>query len=339
MAKARSRTTARKIKDKWKSKSWYNILLPPSFDNITVADTLSDAPDKLLNRVTEVSLQDLTNDFRKSHIKLFFKIYKIEESNAFTNYVGHTLTSDYIRRMIRRKRSKIDGVYDVKTRDGAVIRVKPFATTDKRIQNSQRKIVRETMKNTISNQAETSTFAEFIKNIIDGKTGSDIYKNCKKLYPVKRVEIHKTQVLSLPSIEIKEKKTTKEEKPEVEKSDTKEKKTTKKGEEKPMPVEVPPIDEEKEPPKQEKPPKEEKPLKEEKEPPVEEEKIPKKLQQKEKIVEKNEEAVKETNLQIEKNEEKHTKKKISIDKEEIKKESKKDKLSKKKKTKESKKEK
>ena len=81
MAKARSRTAARKIKDKWKSKSWYSILLPPSFDNIAVADTLSDGSDKLLNRVTEVSLQDLTNDFRKSHIKLFFKIYKIEESN------------------------------------------------------------------------------------------------------------------------------------------------------------------------------------------------------------------------------------------------------------------
>jgi len=352
MAKARSRTTARKIKDKWKSKNWYNILLPPSFDNIAVADTLSDSPDKLLNRVTEVSLQDLTNDFRKSHIKLFFKIYKIEESNALTHYIGHALTSDYLRRMIRRKRSKIDGVYDVNTRDGALIRVKPFATTDKRIQNSQRKVVRETMKKTISDQAKTSTLAEFVKNIIDGKTGSDIYKNCKKLYPVKRVEIHKTQVLSLPTIEIKEKKATKTEKPEVEKPDKKEKKTTKKGEEKPKPVEEPPIEEEepsteeKEPPvEKEEPPKEEKeppvekeePPKEEKEPPVEKEKIPKKLKQKEKLEETKEEEVKDTNLEAEKKEEKHTKKKIAKETEVIKKETEKDKPSKKKKTKKPKK--
>ena len=135
MAKARSRTSARKIKDKWKAKTWYNILAPSSFDNITIADTFSDNPNKLINRVTEVSLQDLTNDFRKSHIKLFFKINKIEDTNALTQFIGHELTSDYLRRMIRRKRSKIDGVYDVTTRDGAVIRVKPFATTDKRIQN------------------------------------------------------------------------------------------------------------------------------------------------------------------------------------------------------------
>ena len=211
MAKARSRTAARKIKDKWKSKTWYNILAPPSFDNITIADTLSDNPDKLINRVTEVSLQDLTNDFRKSHIKLLFKIDNIEENNAYTKFIGHELTSDYLRRMIRRKRSKIDGVYDVPTRDGAIIRVKPFATTDKRIQNSQKKIVRETMKKTIYDQASTSTLSEFIQFIIDGKIGSEVYKKCKTLYPVKRVEVNKTQVLKSPTIKIEDKKPEKEE--------------------------------------------------------------------------------------------------------------------------------
>ena len=108
--------------------------------------------------------------------------------------------------MIRRRRSKIDGVYDVTTRDGAVIRVKPFATTDKRVQNSQRKVVREAMKKTIGDQAKTNTLSEFVKHIIDGKTGSDIYKNCKKLYPVKRVEIYKTEVISHPTIMIEDKK-------------------------------------------------------------------------------------------------------------------------------------
>ncbi len=235
MAKARSRTATRKVKDKWKAKTWYNILAPQSFDNVTIADTLSSDLDALMDRVTEVSLQDLTNDFRKSHIKLFFKINKVENNNAYTQFIGHTLTSDYLRRMIRRKRSKIEGVYDVTTRDGAKIRVKPFATTDKRIQNSQKRIVRETMKKTISDNAKTSTMSEFIKEVIDGKIGSDIYKNCKKLYPVKRVEVFKTQVIGFPSIEIEEKEKTKiiekkEEAPKEEKKTKSEKKVKKSGE-------------------------------------------------------------------------------------------------------------
>ncbi len=229
MAKARSRTAARKVKDRWKAKAWYDIQAPPSFDNVTVADTLADNPDDLINRVTEVSLQDLTNDFRKSHIKLYFKVHKVEETTAYTQFTGHTLTSDYLRRMIRRRRSKIDGVYNVSTRDGATIRVKPFATTDKRVQNSQRKVVREAMKKTITDQAKVCTLAELVNHILDGKTGSDIYKNCKKLYPVKRVEIFKTEVILQPTIMIEEKKSSKkEEKEEPTEPETTKKKTTKK---------------------------------------------------------------------------------------------------------------
>jgi small subunit ribosomal protein S3Ae len=206
MAKARSRAAARKVKDRWKAKNWYNVLAPASFDNATIAETLADEPSKLTDRVTEVSLQDLTNDFRKSHIKLFFKINKVEDNNAKTAYIGHTLTSDYLRRMVRRRRSKIDAVYDAKTRDGARIRIKPFATTDRRIQNSQKKIIRLTMRKTIVLKAKSMTLSEFIKYIIEGKLGSDIYKSCKTFYPVRRIEIYKTEVLQQPTIEIEEPK-------------------------------------------------------------------------------------------------------------------------------------
>jgi len=254
MAKARARTTARKVKDRWKAKTWYNVIAPPAFDNVTIADTLSDSPDSLINRVTEVSLQDLTNDFRRSHIKLYFKINKIEETNAHTQFTALTLTSDYLRRMIRRRRSKIEGVYDVTTRDGANVRVKPFATTDKRIQNSQKKGVRDAMKQTIYDQAKTTTLAEFVKNILDGKLGSDIYKSCKKLYPVKRVEIYRAEVISHPTIKVEEKKPKKEVK-EVEKPA--EKPETKPEEEKPKEPETE-EEKKKEKPKEKKPPAEKK---------------------------------------------------------------------------------
>jgi len=224
MAKARARTTTRKVKDRWKSKNWYNVLAPPTFDNVTIAETLADTSEGLINRVTGVSLQDLTNDFRKSHITLFFRINKVEATNAHTEFIGHTLTSDYLRRMVRRRKSKIDGVYDVTTRDGAVLRVKPFATTDKRIQSSQKKVIREAMKKTIFDQAKTNVMSDFIKIIIDGRMGSEIYKNCKKLYPVKRIEIYKTEVVTQPTITIEEEKPKKEEvKPkETEKKEKKE---------------------------------------------------------------------------------------------------------------------
>jgi small subunit ribosomal protein S3Ae len=232
MAKARSRAAARKVKDRWKAKNWYNVLAPASFDNATIAETIADDPVKLNDRVTEISMQDLTNDFRKSHIKLSFKVSQIEDNNAKTEYIGHTLTSDYLRRMVRRRRSKIDAVYEAKTRDGARIRVKPFATTDRRIQNSQKKIIRLTMRKTIVLKAKAMTLSEFVKYIIEGKLGSDIYKSCKKYYPVRRIEIFKTEVIQQPTIEIEqptpeeEKPAEPEKEPESEEKETPEEETT-----------------------------------------------------------------------------------------------------------------
>jgi small subunit ribosomal protein S3Ae len=212
MAKARARSAARKVKDKWKAKNWYQIQAPALFDNVPISETLSDKPDSLIGRVTQISMQDLTNDFRKSHIKLFFKINKVEESTAFTYFKGHTLTSDYLRRMIRRRKSRVDGVYDVETKDGAHLRVKPFAITEKRVQKSHKKLIR---------------LNELLKEILEGRTGSEIHKNCKKFYPVKRVEIHKTEISRLPTIIIEDEKPKKKEetkeKPEIKEDVKKEK--------------------------------------------------------------------------------------------------------------------
>jgi len=215
MAKARARTTARKVKDKWRAKNWYQIMAPTLFDSVPVSETLSEKPSNLIGRVTEVSLQDITNDFRKAHIKLFFKINKIEEGNAFTQFKGHTLTSDYLRRMIRRRKSRVDGVYDIETRDGAQLRVKPFAITDNRIQNSQKKLIRNIMRDTITKEGKAKTLNELLRDTLDEKIGGEIYKNCKKFYPIKRVEIYKTEITQQPTKQIEEKKTPKKTEEEV----------------------------------------------------------------------------------------------------------------------------
>jgi len=212
MAKARARTTTRKVKDRWKAKNWYTILAPSLFNNVPVAETLAETPESLIGRVTEVSLQDITNDFRKSHIKLLFSIDKIEQNTAHTQLKGHLLTSDYLRRMIRRRKSRVDGVFDVETRDGALLRVKPFAIAEKRIQSSQKKLIRNVMNDVITKEGKAKTLNSFIKDCLDGKTGSEIYKHCKIYYPVKRIEVNKTEIIRLPTIIIEDEKP--EEKPQ-----------------------------------------------------------------------------------------------------------------------------
>ena len=58
-------------------------------NNAQIGETFSDDKDKLIGRVAEVTLQDLSGDFSKMHIKLQFKINEVTGLQAHTRYIGH----------------------------------------------------------------------------------------------------------------------------------------------------------------------------------------------------------------------------------------------------------
>jgi len=193
-----SRTAVKKVKDKWKAKVWYNIRAPPMYNGTVIAETLADEPDKLMGRVAEATLQDLTGDFSKMHVKMLFKVQAIRGNECATKFAGHELTSDYIRRLTRRKHSKIDAVIDVVTKDGFRMRVKPMAVTDRRAQSSQEQEIRRLAVDTIQGAASQMDHAQFIKVVVNGDLGQSIFNDARKIYPLKRVEIRKSEITSEP---------------------------------------------------------------------------------------------------------------------------------------------
>lgn len=194
MAEKKSRAAARKVKDRWRAKVWYNLLAPEMFDRQPLGETPSDDPSKLVGRVTEVTVQDLTGDFSKMHIKLQFRVHQVNGQDALTQFIGHDLTSDYIRRLTRRKRTRTDLTMDVSTKDGWRIRVKPMAITDRRIQSSKQRAIRTIMGSVVADAASKQTIGEFVRGIISGDLAKTIAGACKPIHPVSRAEIRKSEV-------------------------------------------------------------------------------------------------------------------------------------------------
>ena len=209
---------------KRKQKIWYSLIAPSMFGKVKIAETPADDPEKVMGRTVEVSLQELTGDFAKAHIKLIFKVIDVKGLEAHTAFIGHTTTTDYVKRMARRHKSKIDGVFDVITKDGKRIRVKPSAYTSKRIQTSQKRAIRAVMKQVIETLAQNNTLDEFVKAMLDGEIGRQTYKLSKTIYPVKRVEVHKSELLEVPKVEVKKEEEEEETKEEVAEETAEEKK-------------------------------------------------------------------------------------------------------------------
>ncbi len=203
--KAKAVATARKMKDRWRAKQWYQIMAPEMFNMTLLGETPSDNPDSLKGRTMEATVQDLTGDFSKMHIKLKFQVHDIRGLNAHTVFVGHDLTSDYVRRQTRRRRSKTDAVVEVTTKDGWKIKVKPMAVSEQRIQGTQETAIRHIMEDVMLNAAKSSTVSEFVKLMVNGELSKEIADKGKVVVPLKRIEIRKSEVLSFGEVpEVKE---------------------------------------------------------------------------------------------------------------------------------------
>jgi len=190
----KARTAAKKVKDKWRAKEWYKVYAPDMFSKMQLGETPSDTPDGVMGRVTEATVQDLTGDFSKMHIKIKFKVHTIAGLDAHTIFFGHDLTSDYVRRLTRRKRTKTDAVVDVTTKDGWEVRVKPMAVSEQRIQASQETAIRRIMQEDIARAASEVTIGEFVRMLIMGELAKRVSEATKVIVPVKRIEIRRSEV-------------------------------------------------------------------------------------------------------------------------------------------------
>lgn len=170
-------------------------MTPKEFGEAEIGTTPARDPSMLVRRTVESSLRELSGDFSKQYIKLHFQINNVAGDVASTNFIGHQVTSDYVRSMIRRGTSRIDAITQVKTQDNVKMKVHVLAISIKRAKSSQQKFIRETMERLVAEAAAEKTFPDLVEEIITGKLASHIYHEAKKIYPLKRVEIVKTRVV------------------------------------------------------------------------------------------------------------------------------------------------
>ncbi len=227
----KSRRAGRRVKDKWKSKSWYRIVAPEIFDGVVIGETVASDPESLLGRVTEISLQDLAGDFSRTHIKAKFKINGIRGGECKTRFIGHEMTTDYVRRLTRRRRSKIEAVFTVRTKEGFKVKVKPLSITNKRINSSIKRSLRKKQREVVKEMANDSRLGEFAEKMLFGELAKKIANECKTVYPLKQVEIWKSEVVSVPEQEELDVKIITEEEMEEEEEEVEEEEVEEEGEE------------------------------------------------------------------------------------------------------------
>lgn len=191
---ARRKQIGRRVEG-WKAKSWFKVYAPEVFDKAYLGDTVANEPEKVYGRVMQTTLGEISQDYSKQNIKMRFKITNVAGDAAYTDFVGHEVTKDYLRAMVKRRASRIDSILLLTTSDGKKLRVTATCFTINRADASQQHAIRKELTDYLIAKSKEQTYYQFVKDMVSGEISRDVFKNIKKIHPARRVELIKSKAI------------------------------------------------------------------------------------------------------------------------------------------------
>jgi small subunit ribosomal protein S3Ae len=195
---SKSRQAAARTRDKWREKTWYQILAPEYFDSKDIGNSPSGSPEQLVGRTVQPTLYDITGNFDQIHVKLKFKVMEVIGQQAKTVFHGHEWSSDYLRGLVRRGTSRIDWIGPILTKDDYLMRISVIVFTTTRAKTSQEHSVRKAVERVIRAHAKRHVFDELVTKVVLGELATEVREEVKGILPIRECEIRKSKVLKGP---------------------------------------------------------------------------------------------------------------------------------------------
>jgi small subunit ribosomal protein S3Ae len=190
---AKKKQAGRRVEG-WKAKSWYKVYTPDSLGKVYIGDTIANDPENVVGRVMQTTLGEIINDYARQNVKMKFRVENVTGDAAYTEFIGHELTRDYLRSLVKRRTSRIDSHVPVTTKDGKKVDLTVTCYTLTRANLSQTHAIRGLMAQKAQDMAREGDFNALLNGIVTGEISKEIFKAVKPLFPVRRVEIIKSKV-------------------------------------------------------------------------------------------------------------------------------------------------
>jgi len=190
---AKKKPVGRRVEG-WKAKSWYKVYTPESLGKAYIGDTIAGDPESVVGRIMQTTLGEIINDYSKQNVKMKFRVANVAADSAYTEFVGHELTRDYLRSLVKRRTTRIDSHVPVLTKDGKVVELTVTCYTLTRANLSQTHAIRGLLFTRTQDLAKEGDFNALLNGIITGDISKELFKAVKPLFPVRRVEVIKSKV-------------------------------------------------------------------------------------------------------------------------------------------------
>lgn len=176
-------------------KKWIQILAPKGLGEKPVGETYIASPDIAINRRVSTSLTNVTGDSAKQNIQISLRITGKSGDALQTSIMAYRIVPSAVRKLMRKKRSKVEDSFVTKTKDGIIVRLKPLLIAKGKTKGSVLALLKKKCREFVASNTASLTFNEFIKKIIDKRFQKSLQSALKKVHPVIIAEMRMASIV------------------------------------------------------------------------------------------------------------------------------------------------
>lgn len=176
-----------------KKKKWLILKAPRIFRESIVGECPVYDPQDAVGKTIKVNLMTILRDPKKQNINIVLRVAKIEGDSAQTEIYGYEIVPSSIKRLIKRRKDKIDDSFVVLSKDGKLLRIKPMVILNGKTNNSVFTEIRKKLRHLLAKELKNLTFEDFIREVMTNKI-LKLKDELKKIYPVRSIDIRKVMV-------------------------------------------------------------------------------------------------------------------------------------------------
>ena len=175
-------------------KQWYQLIAPEMFRGKSLGEVILLEPESFLGKIFSVNLMNVISDARKQNINMFFEASGVKDGKINTKVSGYEMMPSSVKRMVRRGKNKLDMSFVCRTSDGVHVRIKPIIITFSDANSTVRRALGKKVIEEITKRVRKTSFDNLIGNLINRRMQQGWYEVCKKVYPIKIIDIRSIKV-------------------------------------------------------------------------------------------------------------------------------------------------
>jgi small subunit ribosomal protein S3Ae len=171
-----------------KKRKWYSIHAPKEYGSVQLGESLVSDPKNLIGKTIKTDLSVVSKS-RSSNTRVVFRVKNLVDDKGICELIGYYLLPNYIKKYVRKNKTKIDASYKLKSKDGAECVIKILMVSRSKLKSGLAKQLRSDLDALVKSEFSKKTFDQILNGVISYHFQKSSKALLSKVYPLNSFEV------------------------------------------------------------------------------------------------------------------------------------------------------